>query len=301
MVGYRFLMNFDRLRYLAAVARTGSVRGAATSLHVTPGAVSKGLARLEQDVGAPLLVQVGRGVELTDDGRWLAQRAEHLVGEFSSIGADLERRHGRVSELCVATYDAFASWLPGLLSRQYLPGVPLSVRERWPGEVEGAVASCVSDVGVTFIPVATDGVDHVEVARVELGVFVARAAFRGQSIDAVPFAVPSHPVSGAIGDHGPLDGWPADLPPRDVRLRASSLEARLDIARAGEAAVLLPRFVAERHNAGVLARHRLEPWTGRGAPARLQRRVYVARRVGASPQLEQRADAVVAAVRALCT
>ena len=293
-------MNFDRLRYLAAVARTGSVRGAAVALHVTPGAVSKGLARLEEEVGSPVLVQVGRGVELTDEGRWLAQRAEHLVGEFSSIGADLERRRGRVAEMCLATYDAFAAWLPGPLSRQFLPGVPLSVRERWPGEVEAAVAGCVSDVGVTFIPVATDGVEHVEVARVPLGIYVARGAFEGTRLDALPFAVPSHPVSGAVGVHGPLDGWPADAPPREVRIRASSLEARLDVARAGEAAIVLPHFVAQRHNAAVLASHRLHPWSGTGTPARLTRRVYVVRRVGASPQMALRTESVIAAVRAMC-
>jgi DNA-binding transcriptional LysR family regulator len=294
-------MNFDRLRYLAAVARTGSVRGAAVALHVTPGAVSKALARLEEEVGSPVLVQVGRGVELTDEGRWLAQRAEHLVGEFASIGADLERRRGRVAEMCLATYDAFAAWLPGPLSRQFLPGVPLSVRERWPGEVEAAVASCVSDVGVTFIPVATDGVEHVEVARVPLGVYAARGAFEGVPLARLPFAVPSHPVSGAVGDHGPLDGWPADAAPREVRIRASSLEARLDVARAGEAAIVLPHFVAARHNAAHLAGQRLHPWEGRGVPARLARRVYVVRRVGASPQMAQRVESVIAAVRALCT
>lgn len=294
-------MNFDRLRYLAAVARTGSVRGAALALHVTPGAVSKGLARLEQELGSPVLVQVGRGVELTDDGRWLAQRAEHLVGEFASIGSDLERRRGRVAELCVATYDAFAAWLPGPLSRQFLPGVPLSVRERWPGDVEATVASCVSDVGVTYMPVATDGVEHVEVARVPLGIYVARGAFAGIRLAELPFAVPSHPVSGAIADHGPLDGWPADAPPRDVRIRASSLEARLDVTRAGEAAIVLPEFVARRHDAAVLSAHRLHPWTGAGVPTRLTRRVYVVRRIGSSPEMMQRTDAVIAAVRAMCT
>jgi DNA-binding transcriptional LysR family regulator len=247
-----------------------------------------------------VIVQSGRGIELTDEGRWLAQRAEHLVGEFALIGSDLVRRRRRATELCLATYDAFASGLPGLLSRQFLPGVPLSMRERWPGEVEEAVAACVSDVGVTCIPLATDGVVHQEVAKVPLGVFVARGAFTETPLTELPFAVPSHPVSGALGNHGPLDGWPPDALPREVRIRASSLEARLEVARAGEAAILLPRFVAERHNELMLATHRLEPWTGRGIPARLSRRVYVVSRVGASPEMASRVESVVAAVRAFC-
>lgn len=292
-------MNFERLRYLAAVGRTGSVRGAAEALHVTPGAVSKGLARLEEETGTRLLVPDGRGVQLTDDGRWLAQRAEHLVGEFSSLGSDLASRRGRNPELCVATYDVFSAWFPGQLARQYLPGVPLSVRERWPGEVEDAVASGVSDVGVTYIPVGTDGIEHVEAARVPLGVFVRGDAFGGVALEELPFAVPSHPVSGMMGQHGPLDGWPSDGVVRSVRLRASSLEARLEVCRQGEAAVLVPRFVVERHNRLVSAANRLQPWSGK-VPGRLARRVYVVRRIRASDQLHARVQAVLAGVRAMC-
>src|SRR4051812_24816835 len=103
-------MNIERLRYLAAVQRTGSVRQAAASLAVTPGAVSKGLARLEQEAGVPLLVPSGRGVVLTDDGDWLARRAEHLLDDVASIGVDLASRRDREPGLCIAAYDVFATW-----------------------------------------------------------------------------------------------------------------------------------------------------------------------------------------------
>lgn len=293
-------MNFERLRYLAAVARTGSVRGAAAALHVTPGAVSKGLARLEQESGTQLLVPAGRGVALTDDGLWLARRAEHLVGEYTALGSDLATRRGREPELCMATYDVFAAWFPGQVASRYLPGVPLSVRERWPGEVEVAVANGESDVGVTYIPVATEGVDHVEAARVQLAVYTVRGAFVSTPVDMLPFAVPSHPVSGAMGQYGPLDGWPADAPLRDVRFRASSLEARLELARQGVAAVLLPTFVADMHDRRVLAVSRLELRPLPRAFGRLSRRVHVATRTGTEGALRGRCSAIIAGVRAMC-
>jgi DNA-binding transcriptional LysR family regulator len=292
-------MNFERLRYLAAVARTGSVRAAAAQLNVTPGAVSKGLARLEQEAGVPLLVPLGRGVELTDEGRWLAGRADHLVGEFASLASDLSDRQGRTTELCIATYDVFVELLPGLIVRQFLPGVPLSVRERWPGDLEQAVAKARTDVGITLTPVETEGVIHREVAKVDLGIFVRRGAFVGASLAELPFAVAAHPVSGAVASFGPLDGWPADAPPRRVMLRSSAFEARLGAARDGVAAILAPRFVVERHNRMVTAAHRLEPWSGT-APTRMRRRVHVAMRPHSSPELAQRVDAVAAAVAALC-
>jgi DNA-binding transcriptional LysR family regulator len=297
---YRFHMDFDRLRYLAAVARTGSVRGAAAALQVSPGAVSKAIARLEQESGTELVVPQGRGIALTDDGAWLAQRAEFLVAEHASLGQDLSARNGRAGDMCVATYDVFATWFLSVLTRSYLPDIALSLRERWPGEIEAAVSECVSDVGITWMPVATEGVEHVEAARVALGVYAAPRVFADTPTPKLPFAIPIHPVSGAARQFGPLDGWPADGPSRDARYRASSLEARLELARAGQAAVLLPTFVADRHNAFVRATHRLEARPLPRSVGSLRRTVYVVRRTNAAPFAMQRTEIVRQALAAVC-
>lgn len=293
-------MDFDRLRALTAVARTGSIRAAAVALHVTPGAVSKAMARLEQEAGVQILVPEGRGIGLTDEGAWLARRAQHLVGEHASLAHDLATRRFGSSELCIATYDAFAASLPAVVAGQFLPDVPLSLRERWPGEVERAVADAVSDVGVTFTPVPTEGVEHEVVATVSLGVYVVRDAFRGVAPSDLPFAVPSHPLTGIVSSYGPLDGWPADGPAREVRYRLSSLEGRLELCRAGLAALLLPQFVARRHDARAPARLRLEL---RDPPSELvlaRRRVHMVRRATASAD-DQRVAGVRAAIAAMCT
>jgi DNA-binding transcriptional LysR family regulator len=292
-------MEFDRLRYLAAVARTGSMRSAAEALHVTPGAISKALARLEQEAGVELFMPDGRGVRLTQEGEWLATRAQHLVGEHAALGHDLETRRYRTTELCIATYDAFAEWLQALIARQFLPDTPLSMRERWPGEIEAAVAQAISDVGVTFAPVATAGVAHREVARVELAIYTRRGAFKGVASEDLPFAVPSHAVAGT-SPYGALDGWPSDGVQRDVRFRASAHESRLELARTGVAAVLLPRFAAARHDERVPAAMRLEERPMPRGMRRPTRRVYLAHRDGPSASMATRIDAVRAAVVAMC-
>ncbi|MCW2961602.1 MAG: hypothetical protein JWM90_1989 [Thermoleophilia bacterium] len=293
-------MDFDRLRYLTAVARAGSVRGAAAALQVSPGAVSKAIARLEQESGTQLIVPQGRGIALTDDGSWLARRAESLMAEHAALGSDLAARSGREADMCLATYDVFATWFLASLTQRYLPDVSMSLRERWPGEIEAAVAECVSDVGITWMPVETDGVEHVEAARVQLGVYTAVGAFTDQATLELPFAIPIHPVTGAARQFGPLDGWPADGPPRDSRYRASSLEARLELARSGQAAVLLPTFVAERHNGFVRAAHRLEARPLPRSLGSLRRTVSVVQRERGSELTRARSQVVRAAVRATC-
>ncbi|BCI52295.1 LysR family transcriptional regulator [Mycolicibacterium litorale] len=88
------MLGLDRLRALCAVADHGSIAAAARDLHVTPSGVSQQLAKLEREVGAPLLVQVGRGVQLTQAGRLLAHRGEEilsLLAQAQSEVASLDR------------------------------------------------------------------------------------------------------------------------------------------------------------------------------------------------------------------
>src|SRR5580700_8404993 len=55
-----------------AVARAGSVVGAARELAVSPSALSHLIRQLERRVGVPLFVRAGRGLDLTADGKQLA-------------------------------------------------------------------------------------------------------------------------------------------------------------------------------------------------------------------------------------
>jgi DNA-binding transcriptional LysR family regulator len=294
-------MNFERLRYLVALGRTGTVRGAADALHVSPGAVSKALAKLEEETGLRLIAPDGRGVVLTRDGEWLAQRGSHLVGEFAALGSDLKTRRDRDGGMCVASYDVFSTWFPSLLGRQYLPDMPLSFRDRWPGEVESAVSTGLSDVGITWIPVPTEGVEHLEAARAPTRVYVRRGAFAGAKVADIPFAIPTHPVEGSVGRYGPLDGWPTDGPPRTITIKASSIEARLEACRQGEVALVLPAFIVQLHNQRAKARDHLELHAASTkAVGKLVRRVYVVRRTAMGERMRERTNAVVAAVRTYC-
>lgn len=55
------MLNLERLRTLDALARHGSVSGAALGLHITTSAVSQQMAKLEREVGQRLLAKHGRG------------------------------------------------------------------------------------------------------------------------------------------------------------------------------------------------------------------------------------------------
>jgi LysR family glycine cleavage system transcriptional activator len=70
-------------RAFEAVGRLGSLRRAADELHVTPGAVSQQLRKLQDDLGVALLEKDGRRLRLTDAGRQLMAASGVALGELT--------------------------------------------------------------------------------------------------------------------------------------------------------------------------------------------------------------------------
>ena len=70
------------LRVLDAVYRSGGVGRAAELLHVTPGAVSHQLRRLESELGVQLVQKDGRDIAFTAVGTELALQAAELFDQL---------------------------------------------------------------------------------------------------------------------------------------------------------------------------------------------------------------------------
>jgi DNA-binding transcriptional LysR family regulator/predicted ATPase len=124
-----------RLRAFAAIARRGSLSGAAEELYVSQPAVSKHLAALEGEVGRPLVTRGREGAVLTPAGEVLAEyvlRAEALLANAQrALAADVESESGTLS--------IAASGIPGTY---LLPELVARFRDRYPGiDVELAVTT----------------------------------------------------------------------------------------------------------------------------------------------------------------
>jgi DNA-binding transcriptional LysR family regulator len=98
-----------------AVARAGSVVGAARELAVSPSALSHLIRQLERRVGVPLFLRAGRGLKLSADG---VQLAGAVVPALASIADALSGFARRGTELRISTISTFAvRWLIPRLSR----------------------------------------------------------------------------------------------------------------------------------------------------------------------------------------
>ncbi|WP_156533167.1 LysR family transcriptional regulator, partial [Cellulosimicrobium sp. I38E] len=175
-------MDLTRLRVLAAVAREGSVTAAARSLHYAQPSVSHHLARLEAEVGVPLLERHGRGVRLTAAGRLLAARAEEILGRVGAARDELDAlmslSAGRVR--LAAFPSALATLVPDVVARlaRDHPGLGVGLVEAEPPEALDALRRGAADVALVFehdrSPVDVEGLRAVPVLAEEL--FLVRAA-----------------------------------------------------------------------------------------------------------------------------
>jgi molybdate transport repressor ModE-like protein len=69
---------------LAEVARCGSITGAAQNLSYTPSAISQQIARLEREIGQPVLERHPRGIALTEAGSIIVKHAENIDREMDA-------------------------------------------------------------------------------------------------------------------------------------------------------------------------------------------------------------------------
>lgn len=148
------MLNLERLRTLDALARHGSVSGAADGLHVTTSAVSQQMAKLEREVGQRLLARNGRGVRLTDAGRLLAEHAARILSQVELAQSDLEAQRGQVvGELRLAAFPTGARGLfPLALShlRARHPALGVTTAEVEPAPAVRAVLRGDVDLAVVL-------------------------------------------------------------------------------------------------------------------------------------------------------
>lgn len=82
-------MNWDDLRLFLAVARTGSISGAAKALQVQHSTVSRRMRTLEEKLGARLIERKTSGYDLTEAGENVRQAALRMENEILGVDGAL--------------------------------------------------------------------------------------------------------------------------------------------------------------------------------------------------------------------
>ncbi|MCP8466171.1 LysR substrate-binding domain-containing protein [Pseudomonas sp. ZM23] len=104
------------LRAFEALVRQGSIGRAALELHVTHGAVSHQVKKLEEELGVALVERQGKGVKLTPAGRQLSQQISSAFDQLRDIRRALPNEEP-AGELRIACAPALLARVSSLLEK----------------------------------------------------------------------------------------------------------------------------------------------------------------------------------------
>jgi DNA-binding transcriptional LysR family regulator len=239
-----------------AVARAGSIAGAAQEIGVSPSAASMSLKELETHLGVQLFARSGRRLRLSDQGRPLLEMARSVlvrVADMEALSLPEEVR-GRLRIGAAAPVGNYV--LPGLCAafmRRH-PGVRMELRILPSQDVMEGVRNMALDIGFVGAPVNSSYLDAQPWLRDGLAVC----------------APPDHPL--AQGGEIPLaalaqEPWLLEktqsseriaftlealkyLNTLDIRLETDSVEAIKRAVRDGAGLACLSRLAVEEEVAG---------------------------------------------------
>jgi DNA-binding transcriptional LysR family regulator len=149
------MLHSRLLNYVDEVARTGSIRKAATHLNVAASAISRQIRALETQLGTPVFQRLPKKLILTAAGEVLIGHIRQTLKELTRAQAKIEELKGlRRGEIAVAMMSGLASNLvPGTAKQFRLsnPRVKLILTLFTTGEeIQSAVANGEADLGIGF-------------------------------------------------------------------------------------------------------------------------------------------------------
>jgi len=83
-------MEFHQLRYVCAIADTGSFSRAAERCHVAQPSLSQQVLKLEEDLGSRLFDRLGRSIRLTEAGRAFLPHARSILQQMEAARTGVE-------------------------------------------------------------------------------------------------------------------------------------------------------------------------------------------------------------------
>ena len=240
-------MDWEDLRYLLALARTGSLSGAAGELGVVRTTVGRRVDALESSLGVRLFDRTPEGFVPTGSGHDLAEvatriEAEVLAAQGRVLGRDAELRGTlRVTTLDFI-YDAYVDVFSAFIARY--PGVELTIGASYD---EVSLRRREADVAIRLTNTPSPHLVGRRLGRIHIAVYGSRdllSRFGPEpDLNELPWLRQDERL-----DDGSMDGWFAQHAPNArvaMRIGGSYPVLRAAVS-AGVGVHFLPRIDADR-------------------------------------------------------
>jgi DNA-binding transcriptional LysR family regulator len=249
-------MEIFELKYFVGVAKLENIHKASVELGVSPGSLSKAIARLEAELQVKLFERAGRNIKLTDHGHILKLRASQIILLEEAAKFEMAGRDGRISVIIAG---------PEVLIAKF--GIELSqkIKKRFENTVFEFIA-CTEDEAMNkvknreahFAVITQDSTSDFKSVTLREASFLTVAASKHElanfqkkhgsvAVEKVlpfDFASPNKALLGVVGNKQSLDGWRDDKFQRKIGYLSSSLKLIEEMVSSGEALAYLPDYLA---------------------------------------------------------
>lgn len=242
-------MNLVDLEMFVRAAELSGFSAAARALRVTPSAVSRGVSRLEEELGVTLLSRSTRALSLTDDGRQLLQRGRRILDEVRDVHESFESASTEASGRLRADVPAalgriiLAKRLPAFLAKHPALRVELTLRDYFSDLVSEGL-----DVAIRIGPLRDSALVARRLGELRMVACAAKSYLRKHGRPRTAADLARHNCLGFVRDGRPSDwylGPVSDLSPVEISgsYHSSDAEALVEAARAGVGIVYLLDFI----------------------------------------------------------
>lgn len=245
-------MDTNKIKVFLTYAATLNLRETAELHHTSHVHVLRILRSLENEIGTQLRQKVGSRSVLTPVGKSLIRYAKDFLSEEKKfLNACQEIEVKETSSVKIATFEVFSTHLAPEINAAIGLETEIAWLDRLPGAIEQAVKNENATLGITYEPISTDGIEHVEVTSIAMGIYQSmHSSHKHEKIRELPFVVPLQENFLTPSRTKGLDGWPDHRITRNIRYSVSHLESALSMVAHNQCIGFFPRFIASRYNKG---------------------------------------------------
>lgn len=258
-------MEIFELRYFLAVAQVENVNRAAEAIHVSPGSLSKAIARLEDEIQTPLFFKAGRGIRLTPEGLILKQKATQILQLEEDARLELRGKETGSLNVFISSEEILQSYFGTELISKISKLFPQARVQFLIRSDEKAIEQ-VMNGEAHFAFITSDAPKELEskqIAKVEFKTTVSKlhplykqyGSGKAAPVEEVLkhfFVSPESAVLGKIAKSDSIDGWRDDKFPRKIKYKVCGLKLMENLIREGTALAYMPDYFVKSSDLQVL-------------------------------------------------
>ena len=170
-------MEWSDVRIFLAVARSGTLGGAARSLQTSHPTVGRRLRALEQAIGHTLFQRTADGLVLTDEGHGIVAMAEQMEAGALAMERRLAGQEQDLKgSLRISSTDWFGAYVLSPIVADFSNAYPNVDVEILTGTRRFSLAQREADIAFRSIPFDTADIVQRRIFRLEYGVYIAEEA-----------------------------------------------------------------------------------------------------------------------------